>query len=439
MSAGPSAVHAAAAVRTKKRAEASGKSTMTIGIAIGTAGLVLFMINLLVFAGKPNSTVASNDGGEKKPATKTESPAVSTTPNSPPVTRTDEPKASGPNFLEKPKNDPMVTKPAATPGITPDTAPKPEPFKPQPATTPAENATNGKWESQVFELGARTLSLGFSPDAKWLVCGCAEGQLKLIDIETRKTFKLDGHAERISGVAFSPNGKWIASGCWDKTVKIWDLETKTCTQTLKGHTSWVWAVAFSADSSTLVSGSFDKSIRFWNVENGESRKFDPHVSEVLTLDCSRAGTLLLTAGTGLQVHVWDFSNDAEKCKFYVKGVVHSAVFSPDMKRIGLGFEQEKTVGVWDINGKQQALLHGHSDFVHCVCFIDNNTIVSASKDKMVKLWDINGSKEIVNLSGHMGPVNAVAYCASRKLLVSGSNDGKLRFWTNAAFFEALGK
>lgn len=435
----PAAAHSAVAVRAqKKRSEESGKNAMTIGIVIGVAGLLLFLVNLFVFAGRPKNTElasAADKPVDPKPvAQPSPSPTITTTN---PV-KNETPKAPAGHFLETPKIE-SAKQPAPNIPVQATTKPEPAAPKPEPRNKP-ETTTVGKWDNLPVDFqNARVLSLAFSPDAKWLLCGCADNSLRLIDLESRKATKLDGHAERISSVAFSPNGKMFASACWDKTAKLWDLESKTCKLTLKGHTNWVWGVAFSADNSTLMTASFDKSVRFWNTETGADRTFNPHVSEVLTIDSSPTGTLLLTAGTGLQVHVWDYSNDTDKCKFSVKGVVHSAAFSPDMKRIGLGFEAEKAVGVYDISGKQQCLMQGHTDFVHCVCFVDNNTIASCGKDKLIKIWDINGSKELVTLTSHTAAVNAVAYCPQRKLLVSGSSDGKLRFWQNNEFFDSLGK
>jgi hypothetical protein len=440
----PAAAHSAVAVRAKKRSEESGKNAMTIGIVIGVAGLLLFLVNLFVFAGRPkNSEVASvNNGSSEKAADKPLDPRPASTTPAPSATATnpvknETPRAPAGHFLETPKTD-LVTKPVATPNVSPKTeTPATNPSQPAVKT---ENVSNGNWECLPVDLqSSQVLSAAFSPDGKWLLCGCLDHSMMLIDLDTHKPQKITGHAERVASVAFSPNGKMFASGSWDRTAKIWDMETRTCKFTLSGHTHWIWSTVFSPDSATLATGSFDKSVRYWNTATGEGRKFDTHVSEVLSLDFAPAGTLLLAAGTGLTVRVWDFSNDTEKCSFRVNGVAHSAAFSPDGKLIGVGLESDKSVGVWDMNGKLQCTLHGHTNFIHSVCFLDNKTIVSCGRDKLVKVWDIPGSKELATLRGHTDVVNAVAFCPQRKILVSASNDGKLRFWTNAAFFESLGK
>jgi len=437
----PASANSAVAVRSKRRAEQTGKNAMTIGIVVFGAGVLLFVVSLMVFASRPKDSAVASNSGDTKPAVKPEEPHSTPAQPSPaanPVlnpVKTDESKAPSGHFLETPKSDP-VTKPVATPNVLPKTE-----TPAQTTPTKAENTSNGNWESLPFDLqSGQVLSAAFSPDGKWLLCGCLDHSMMLIDLETRKPQKITtGHTERVASVAFSPNGKMFASGSWDRTAKIWDMETRTCKFTLSGHTHWIWSAVFSPDSATLATGSFDKSTRYWNTATGEGRRFDTHVSEVLSLDCAPTGTLLLAAGTGMTVRVWDFSNDTEKCNFRVSGVAHGAAFSPDGKLIGVGFEADKSVGVWDMNGKLQCMLHGHTNFIHSVCFLDNKTIVSCGRDKLIKVWDIPGSKEIATLRGHTDVVNAVAYCPQRKILLSVSNDGKIRFWTNAAFFDGLGK
>jgi WD40 repeat protein len=44
--------------------------------------------------------------------------------------------------------------------------------------------------------------------------------------------------------------------------RVWDLESGECTKTLEGHTDRVMGVAISSDGSTIVSGCFDKTARW---------------------------------------------------------------------------------------------------------------------------------------------------------------------------------
>ncbi len=65
--------------------------------------------------------------------------------------------------------------------------------------------------------------------------------------------------------------------------------------------------------------------------------------------------------------------------------VTSISFSPDGKTIASA-SQDKTVRLWNQNGKFLETLAGHNDVVNGVSFSRNGTIASASGDGTVKLW-----------------------------------------------------
>jgi hypothetical protein len=47
--------------------------------------------------------------------------------------------------------------------------------------------------------------------------------------------------------------------------RVWDLETGEIVATLEGHTDKIYGVAISADGCRVVTGSFDKTVRVWDL------------------------------------------------------------------------------------------------------------------------------------------------------------------------------
>ena len=58
--------------------------------------------------------------------------------------------------------------------------------------------------------------------------------------------------------------------------------------------------------------------------------------------------------------------------------------------------------------------------------IDDEHIVSCSKDTLIRVWDRNSLELLTTFEGHQGPVNAVGLQGNK--VVSASGDGKMMMW-----------
>jgi WD40 repeat protein len=68
------------------------------------------------------------------------------------------------------------------------------------------------------------LSLAFSPDARLVALGQADGQIFLVDLSTFQVVAtLSGHRGAVERLAFSPDGRYLASGGQDGTIRIWGV------------------------------------------------------------------------------------------------------------------------------------------------------------------------------------------------------------------------
>lgn len=236
-------------------------------------------------------------------------------------------------------------------------------------------------------------SAAFSSDSKRIVSASLDGTVRIWDAKTGKELNiLKGHTDTVDSAAFSPDGKRIVSASWgDLTVRIWDAETGEELNILKDHTGSVFSAAFSPDSKRIVSTSADGTIRIWD------------------------------AKTGTVLHVM---------KEHRSSWFHSAVFSPDGKRI---ISVGDTVCIWDVEtGKKLNMLKGHTGSVYSVAFSpDGKRMVSGSSssgDKTVCIWDAETGEELNILKGHTGAVRSAVFSPDGKRVVSASCDGTVRIW-----------
>jgi WD40 repeat protein len=328
-----------------------------------------------------------------------------------------------------------------------------------------------------------TVSLGFSPDGKKLVCNTDDGTVRLWDRTTgRKLKTLKGDLGWVADVRFSPDGKMIASGTLSD-VKLWNRFTGEEIKTFKGHLSEVSSISFSPDGKTIVAGNRDGTVIVWDVTTGrelktlkspsskvESVSFSPDSKTIavnaLSTESPKATLTLWDILTGREIKSFEksttliddfqFSPDGKTITYSLRyqNVVKvgditagrevktfpgsNPTFSPDGKTIAiadpirdefepdlktLGVESKGYVTLWDVStGKKLQTLQGHLDGVNDISFSpDGKTLASASSDKTVRIWELATGKTLKILQGHLEALD-VSFSPDGKTLAASSAD-----------------
>ncbi len=180
--------------------------------------------------------------------------------------------------------------------------------------------------------------------------------------------------EALVAQSFSPDGSLGLFSSIGNSFWLYDLATGSQLQQFDGHTGTVLCHAISPDNKKVASGSEDRTVRFWDAETGE---------QISILKGSVA--------------------------------VSEISFSADGERLFAGTGQSKGQNFGGITAR----------FSQRPFQIDRTT-----KSKILVVNAQTGKIETV-LNGHRGAINSLHSSADGKFLISGSNDGTIRFWNVA--------
>lgn len=118
------------------------------------------------------------------------------------------------------------------------------------------------------------------------------------------------------------------------------------------------------------------------------------------------------------------------------GLVHAVTLSPDGKTLATaGFDG--VAKLWDVapDGalKEKKALTGHTGPVYAVAFhpTDTKLIATASQDKTARVWDVTDGKMKFEMKGHADIVSAIAFSPDGKALATGGADKAVKLWNPA--------
>uniref|UniRef100_A0A3B3B8E7 Guanine nucleotide binding protein (G protein), beta polypeptide 2 n=1 Tax=Oryzias melastigma TaxID=30732 RepID=A0A3B3B8E7_ORYME len=73
-------------------------------------------------------------------------------------------------------------------------------------------------------------------------------------------------------------------------------------------------------------------------------------------------------------------------------------------------------------------LPGHTGYLSCCRFIDDNQIITSSGDTTCAMWDIETSQQTTVFSGHTGDVMSLSLSPDLRTFVSGACDASVKLW-----------
>ncbi len=269
----------------------------------------------------------------------------------------------------------------------------------------------------------------------WLFTGADDNSIKIWDLATGSLLYTltAAHTAKVSSLALIDDYT-LVSGSWDRLIKVWyfdpDFATPTTPSrlslTLEGHTNRVYGVAADGQGRIVSSGA-DNAVRVWTLAAGIEPNTQDTVSTIYDFALTDNGRLIGGTWDGT-LHQWDIPTG--KAQLSTGGTHHTAPITGLALHNGrlLSASWDMVLGVWDAaTFAPVQSIKGHAGRITDVGVLDDQRAVTSSADGTLRIWDTATGKELMVLGGHTGWVNGVAVLPDGRI-VSVSNDSSVRVW-----------
>jgi len=259
---------------------------------------------------------------------------------------------------------------------------------------------------KTVNLPSQANAARFSKDGRFLVLGCMDGQIRLLNDSYEELPPIALHHGWVQTIDCSSKDESFASGdSWGGLAyhKIQQGNIQKVWHDPKAHSGWIKKIALSNDSSTVASCATDQMIRLFSTKDGSKiREWSYASSQPMALCFSPDDKTLVVSDLNGKLDEFVVNNGEKKRSFDASifykldriqdvGGVRSIVFSPDGNLMACGgckpstggFVQGMTViKIFDWNsGKELKTVQGSSDndgFVHDLRFLNNKELVAVS-------------------------------------------------------------
>jgi WD40 repeat protein len=263
------------------------------------------------------------------------------------------------------------------------------------------DSTSGETVS-MFRVGKSGItSLILDADESWLACAVGTKNDAGLVIYSASEFpgnrpqadtQSSASPKPIASVAvvgvrklcLSDDGRYLFAGLLSGEIAVIDTDTWTVDDRWQGHDRGIYAIDTHGD--LLVSGGSDGWVRCWKAGTRELVcEWEAHSLRISDLKIRPRDLRIYTASFDETTAVWNLDGKLQFRLNGHSGAVRSLDVAPDGETLATASD-DFTIRLWDaITGDGQLILRQHTDVVRHVLF-DDDKLISTSQDGTIRVW-----------------------------------------------------
>lgn len=307
-----------------------------------------------------------------------------------------------------------------------------------------------KFFQKLFELDSHELNIeAIAVDSsEKLILTCSRDQhIKLYQLsESLKdglTIRQDFSHHKSSvinlkAIPFFHKPSFFVSLSTDETIKFWDFEEKKCIKTLnlKGSVSsfliddFKIFAAFGRESIYVI-----KIIDLYGDETLQELK--AHSDVILSMAIHHKMNLLISASRDKSICFWNLKSKKffqKPCSVYAKahklGITNILLI--ESKNLLISGANDHLIKIWilkeDLSLALSKTLAMHKGWILSLYALSEDIILSSAADDQIRMWNVNTGECLDVINDEMFNPGSLLFIKSKKTLLVGDKDGKLKGW-----------
>jgi WD40 repeat protein len=244
---------------------------------------------------------------------------------------------------------------------------------------------------------------------------------------------LNGPGAALNGVALSVDGSRVAASGLDGSVRVWDPRTGAVIVDVRAHQRALSALALTPDGSALLTASTsDPQVRLWDPSTGNPlAQLATDGPGVAAAVFSPSGRLIGAATTDGKARVWNARSREVVVELGQLSpmALTAGTFGADDERIAVA-GLDGVVRVRSLPSGETIALSGHSGPISALAFnVAGDALLTASFDGTARVWATSNSAGRLLLKGGGAPLSAAAFSPTGRTVVAGDSDGHAWLWS----------